>query len=104
MLMEILAPLVIQGLLLSMLLLFFTFNSIIGRVAKPALELAVKDVNSNETLLNGTKLKLTMVDSNCNVFVGTAEGLQTNVFLRLTFPLFVFTKKDFDNSGCLFGL
>lgn len=54
----------------------FAFNSVIGRVAKPALELAVKDVNSNETLLNGTKLKLTMVDSNCNVFVGTAEALE----------------------------
>lgn len=95
MLMEILAPLVIQGLLLSMLLLFFTFNSIIGRVAKPALELAVKDVNSNETLLNGTKLKLTMVDSNCNVFVGTAEGLQTKLYFAADLSSLCIYKKRF---------
>ena len=52
----------------------FAYNSVIGRVAKTALELAVEDVNSNQTLLNGTKLVLTPVDSRCNVFVGTGEG------------------------------
>lgn len=51
------------------------FGSTIGRVAKTAIELAVKDVNSNANLLNGTKLVLTMVDSNCNAFTGTAEAL-----------------------------
>lgn len=51
------------------------FNSTIGRVAKTAIELAVKDVNNNTNLLNGTKLVLHMVDSNCNAFAGTAEAL-----------------------------
>lgn len=55
------------------------FNSTIGRVAKTAIELAVKDVNSDETLLNGTKLLLTMVDSTCNVFLGTAQGSQSKL-------------------------
>jgi hypothetical protein len=68
----------------------FAFNSMIGRVAKTAIELAVKDVNSDETLLSGTKLVLTMVDSNCNVFSGTAQGSQSN--LRL------FTKESFSVS------
>lgn len=55
------------------------FNSTIGRVAKTAIELAVNDVNNNENLLNGTKLELIMVDSNCNAFVGTVEGPQTKL-------------------------
>jgi ionotropic glutamate receptor len=54
----------------------FAFNSAIGIVAKTAIELAVNDVNNNENLLNGTKLVLTMVDSNCNAFVGIVEALE----------------------------
>lgn len=55
----------------------FAYNSTIGKVAKTAIELAVKDVNNNQALLNGTKLVLTRVDSRCNVFVGTGEGTYT---------------------------
>eukprot|EP01018_Ginkgo_biloba_P012696 Gb_01114 [translate_table: standard] len=54
----------------------FAFNSTIGRVAKTAIELALKDVNRNRSLLNGTKLVLSMADSNCNPFIGTAEALE----------------------------
>ncbi|GLJ56035.1 hypothetical protein SUGI_1203140 [Cryptomeria japonica] len=52
----------------------FAFDSTIGRVAKAAMELAVKDVNNNHSLLSGTKLELSMVDSNCSAFIGTAAG------------------------------
>ncbi|KAK3232024.1 hypothetical protein Dsin_003905 [Dipteronia sinensis] len=54
----------------------FTFNSSIGKVSKIAIEEAVKDVNSNSSILHGTKLNLTMVDSNCSGFVGMIEALK----------------------------
>ncbi|XP_057850920.2 glutamate receptor 3.3 isoform X2 [Cryptomeria japonica] len=54
----------------------FAFDSTIGRVAKAAMELAVKDVNNNHSLLSGTKLELSMVDSNCSAFIGTAAALE----------------------------
>lgn len=59
----------------------FTFNSTIGRVAKIAMEEAVKDVNSNSSILPGTILNLTMQDSNCSGFFGMVEG--TLFFLNL---------------------
>ncbi|XVF74083.1 hypothetical protein PTKIN_Ptkin13bG0032500 [Pterospermum kingtungense] len=54
----------------------FSFDSIIGRVAKIAIDEAVKDVNSNLSLLQGTKLTVTMQNSNCSGFVGMVEALQ----------------------------
>ncbi|KAF5943201.1 hypothetical protein HYC85_020843 [Camellia sinensis] len=54
----------------------FTFNSTIGRVAKIAIEEAVKDVNSDSSVLPGIRLVVNMKDSNCNMFVGTSEALQ----------------------------
>ncbi|XP_075650001.1 glutamate receptor 3.3 [Castanea sativa] len=54
----------------------FTFNSTIGRVAKIAMEEAVKDVNFNSSILPGTKLNLTMQDSNCSGFFGMVEALE----------------------------
>ncbi|KAH9317060.1 hypothetical protein KI387_018829, partial [Taxus chinensis] len=54
----------------------FAFNSTIGRVAKIAMELAVKDVNNNKSLLNGTTLELSMMDSNCSAFIGTGAALE----------------------------
>ncbi|KAA8537389.1 hypothetical protein F0562_026924 [Nyssa sinensis] len=54
----------------------FTFNSTIGRVAKIAIEEAVKDVNSNSSVLPGTKLVVKMQDSNCNGFIGMVGALQ----------------------------
>ncbi|KAF7000688.1 hypothetical protein CFC21_016540 [Triticum aestivum] len=54
----------------------FTFDSVIGRAVKPAIELAVADVNADPTLLPGTKLSLLMQDTNCSCFVGTIEALQ----------------------------
>ena len=53
----------------------FTFNSVIGRAAKPALQAAIDDVNSDPNILNGIELKLLLHDTNCSGFVGTMEGI-----------------------------
>ncbi|CAI0434809.1 unnamed protein product [Linum tenue] len=54
----------------------FTFESSIGRVAKIAIEEAVKDVNANSSILPGTTLKVQMQNTNCSGFVGMVEALQ----------------------------
>ncbi|KAK4492804.1 hypothetical protein RD792_000126 [Penstemon davidsonii] len=54
----------------------FTYNSVIGRSARPAILAAVEDVNSDTTILKGTKLNLIMQDTNCSGFVGTIEAMQ----------------------------
>ena len=53
----------------------FSLNSTIGRVAKIAIDLAVKDVNSDPRVLGGTKLKVMIQDSSCSVFVGIVKGI-----------------------------
>lgn len=52
------------------------FDSTIGRVAKIAIEEAVKDVNSNSSILPGTELVLKMQNTNCSGFFGMVEVLQ----------------------------
>lgn len=52
----------------------FSFNSTIGKVAKFALEAAVQDVNSDPTVLGGTKLKLRTQDTNFSGFGAIMEG------------------------------
>ncbi|XWS64106.1 hypothetical protein CRYUN_Cryun06bG0158400 [Craigia yunnanensis] len=54
----------------------FTFDSVIGRAAKPAMEAAISDINATPTILNGTHLNLFMADANCNVFLGSTEAFQ----------------------------
>uniref|UniRef100_A0A5B7B3H3 Glutamate receptor n=1 Tax=Davidia involucrata TaxID=16924 RepID=A0A5B7B3H3_DAVIN len=54
----------------------FTFNSVIGRAAKGAMEAAVSDINADPSILNGTELKLIMEDANCNVFMGSIGAFQ----------------------------
>ncbi|KAK6939102.1 Solute-binding protein family 3/N-terminal domain of MltF [Dillenia turbinata] len=54
----------------------FTFDSTIGKVAKIAIQEAVKDVNSDSSILNGTEIVVKMQNSNCSVFLGTVEALQ----------------------------
>ena len=51
-----------------------TYDSVIGRVAKAAIEAAVADVNSDKNVLGGTRLNLIMQDSNCNAFMGAIRG------------------------------
>ncbi|XP_030443550.2 glutamate receptor 3.3 [Syzygium oleosum] len=55
---------------------FLAFNSTIGRVAKIAIDEAVKDVNANSTILPGTKLAVVMRNTNCSGFLGMIEVLQ----------------------------
>ncbi|XP_027353726.1 glutamate receptor 3.3 [Abrus precatorius] len=54
----------------------FNFDSVIGKVAKIALEEAVKDVNANTSILHGTKLALTLQNSNCSGFIGMVQALR----------------------------
>lgn len=52
----------------------FTFDSVIGRVAKAAMEMAVSDVNLDPRVLKGTKLNLITTDGMCNAFLGSTGG------------------------------
>ncbi|CAA2955536.1 glutamate receptor [Olea europaea subsp. europaea] len=54
----------------------FAIDSTIGRVAKIAIEEAVKDVNSNSSVLRGTKLVVKIHNSNCNGFLGMVGALR----------------------------
>lgn len=54
----------------------FTFDSVIGRSAKPAISAAVEDVNSDPSILPNTRLNLVFGDTNCSGFVGIVEALQ----------------------------
>ena len=64
----------------------FTFNSVIGRAAKAAMELAVSDINADPRILNGTQLKLIKEDAECNVFLGSMRGtyLKSQLLFLLT--------------------
>lgn len=55
----------------------FTYNSVIGRAAKAAMEKAVSDVNADPTILRGSELRLIMQDSNCSVFMGSIESKES---------------------------
>ncbi|CAK7348965.1 unnamed protein product [Dovyalis caffra] len=54
----------------------FTFDSVIGKAAKPAIEAAVSDVNNDSRILNGTKLNLLMDDANSSVLLGSVRAFQ----------------------------
>ncbi|CAA6658251.1 unnamed protein product [Spirodela intermedia] len=48
-----------------------TQDSVIGGVAKVAIEVAVGDINANPSILVGTQLKLILENSNCSSFLGS---------------------------------
>jgi hypothetical protein len=52
----------------------YTYNSIIGRAARHAIELALEDVNLDRSILPDTKLNLISQDTNCSGFLATIEG------------------------------
>ncbi|CAM0905172.1 unnamed protein product [Alopecurus aequalis] len=54
----------------------FTFDSVIGRSARAAIDLAVADVNRDATILKGTHLSVVAQDTKCSGFVGTIQALQ----------------------------
>lgn len=49
-------------------------DSVIGGVAKVAIEVAVGDINANPSVLVGTQLKLILENSNCSSFLGSIGG------------------------------
>ncbi|GAB2274886.1 hypothetical protein Dimus_009657 [Dionaea muscipula] len=53
-----------------------TFNSVIGRAVKPAIEAAINDINADSTLLPETRLDVFFHDTNCSGFLGTVDALQ----------------------------
>ena len=67
------------------------YKSTIGKVAKVAIEAAIEDVNSDPTVLAGTKIQLTMQDSNYDGFLGIVEsklfGYNSCVFVHLSYSL-----------------
>ncbi|WVZ61450.1 hypothetical protein U9M48_011319 [Paspalum notatum var. saurae] len=54
----------------------FTFDSVIGTSARAAIQLAVDDVNRDDTLLRGTNLSVLMQDTKCSGFLGTIQALE----------------------------
>ncbi|XP_031743083.1 glutamate receptor 3.6 isoform X2 [Cucumis sativus] len=54
----------------------FSFRSMIGKVGKIAVEAAIEDVNSNPSIMGGTKLKLSLHDTNYSGFLGIIESLR----------------------------
>ncbi|XP_023770463.1 glutamate receptor 3.7 isoform X1 [Lactuca sativa] len=54
----------------------FSFDSVIGKAAKTAMEIAVIDVNNDSRILSGTEMKLFMEDTNCSVFKGSIGAFQ----------------------------
>lgn len=63
----------------------FTLNSTIGRIAKIAIDLALEDVNSDSSILDGTKLKVQILDSNCSGFLGIVEGMNQKSLIFLEY-------------------
>ncbi|KAK9133461.1 hypothetical protein Scep_012989 [Stephania cephalantha] len=53
----------------------FTFDSVIGRSAKTAIEAAIYDVNNDPRILEGIRLNLIMKDLNCSAFTGAIEAV-----------------------------
>jgi hypothetical protein len=68
-----------------------SYKSIIGKVVKVAIEAAVEDVNSDSTVLAGTKIELTMQDSNYSGFMGIVEGKFSIICLVCLFACLLFT-------------
>lgn len=62
----------------------FTYDSFIGRAAKPAFKAAMDDVNADQTVLKGIKLNIVFQDSNCSGFIGTMGGIYIHTLLPLS--------------------
>lgn len=52
-----------------------------------AIDAAVDDVNSNPSVLKGSKLVVTKSDTNCDGFLGTIEGIVSIGYLSSIFLL-----------------
>ncbi|KAK9155761.1 hypothetical protein Sjap_003241 [Stephania japonica] len=54
----------------------FSFDSVIGRSAKTAIQAAIYDINNDPSILRGIRLNPIIKDSNCSVFTGAVEVFQ----------------------------
>ncbi|KAK9995513.1 hypothetical protein SO802_020199 [Lithocarpus litseifolius] len=71
------------------------YKSIIGKVANVAIEAAIEDVNSDPTVLAGTKIQLIMQDSNYNGFLGIVEThVISHISNELQVPLLSYSATD----------
>ena len=52
----------------------FTFSTINGKVSRIAMKAAEDDINSDPSILGGTKLSILMQDSNFSGFLGIIGG------------------------------
>lgn len=78
-----------------------SFNSTVGRVAKVAIEAAVDDVNSNANILNGTTLKILMLDTKLSTgFLGIVDCMS----FSNTFVFFFFFHSTLLSLVCMFLL
>lgn len=60
------------------------YNSTIGKAVRPALELAVRDIN-NSSLLGDSQLVLHLGNSNCSAFQGAATGKHVPLLRSLSY-------------------
>ena len=51
-----------------------SYDTIIGRVARKAIQMALDEINKDKNLLNNSELVLHMLDTNCSAFLGVAAG------------------------------
>lgn len=67
----------------------FTFNTINGKVARIAMKAAEDDVNSDPSILGGSRLSILIHDSNFNEFLGIIGGkLFSLLFSRILSCMF----------------
>lgn len=64
----------------------FTFDSVIGRAAKPAMEAALADINLDSNILNGIEMRLLFEDAECSVFLGSIQGISHFISLHTRRP------------------
>ena len=60
-----------------------SYDTIIGRVARKAIQMALDDINKDKNLLNNSELVLHMLDTNCSAFTGVAAGKLLRFFMFL---------------------
>ncbi|CAN4078580.1 unnamed protein product [Withania somnifera] len=53
-----------------------SFNTLVGKITKIAVQAAVEDINSNPEVLRGTKLDMITLDSNSSGFLGIVEAIR----------------------------
>ena len=51
-----------------------SYDTINGRAARTAIQMAVDSINKDNNILNNSELVLHMLDTNCSAFLGVAAG------------------------------